>query len=285
MKRIFVIIFCLLISNVVISQNTETSATKSKHEFSVYAALGMYNLSYKFDAGSVSGGFGNGAGLGYTYHISDKFGITTGAGYSLYAGKAASDGFSGEYNAPDDVGDDFRFGYTVTGYEETQSAALLTIPVMAQYSVPLGSGSTSFYAAGGLQFGIPISAKATITPGSVTTNGYYAYENQLYENLPLHAFVDGLAPPKSKNDIDLGLATILSLEAGLRFSLSEKLGLYTGLFFDYGLNNIQKTNNKEVVGYHPSPSQFKYNSVLNTRMVDKINLMNVGVKIKLGIRN
>jgi hypothetical protein len=75
----------------------------------------------------------------------------------------------------------------------------------------------------------------------------------------------------------------LALEAGLHFSLGETTGLYTGLFLDYGLNNIQKSNDKHIIEYQVSnASQFKYNSVLNSGMVDKVNLMSVGIKVKIG---
>jgi hypothetical protein len=254
------------------------------HEFSIYGTGGMPSLSYKFDAGKVSGGFGGGGGVGYTYNISPKFGITTGVEFTLYGSKVTSDAFSGQYNTPDDNGDDFRFAYSVSGYEEKQNATLLTIPVMAQYST--GSKSISVVLAGGLKFGLPMSATTTVSQGSITTSGTYVYEDQIYTDLPQHGFVTGQSVSTIKNDINLGFSTILSLEAGLRFSLSKKVGLYTGLFFDYGLNSIQKYRDKQVVEYQPlDPSRFKYNSILNTGMVDKINLMSLGVKIKLGIRN
>jgi hypothetical protein len=279
MKNIRLIIICLLISNIAVSQDTDT--TSSKHEFSIYASGGMSRLSYKFDAGTVSGGFGGGGGVGYTFNISPKFGIATGIGIAMYGSKAASDGFSGRYNTFDD-GDELQFNYTVArGYEETQSATLLTIPVMAQYSVPLGGGSTSFYAAGGLKLGLPISAKTLITSVS-TSSGHYSYEDQTYEELPQYGFIREAGVSKMKSDIDLGFAAMLSLEAGLRFSLSGKTGLYAGLFFDYGLNSIQKSNDKHVVEYQSlDPSQLKYNSILNTEMVDKINLTSVGLKVKI----
>jgi hypothetical protein len=272
MKNIFLLICLLLTVNI---------ATAQSHEFSIYASGGMSSLSYKFDAGTVSGGFGGGGGVGYTYNISPKFGITTGVGFAMYGSKATSDGFSGQYSTFDD-GDELQFSYTVaTGYEETQSATLLTIPVMAQYRAPFGSGSMSFYAAGGLKLGLPISAKTLITSVS-TSSGHYLYENQTYENLPQHGFIRAVGGSKMKSDVDLGFATILALEAGLRFSLSEKTGLYTGLFLDYGLNSIQKSNDKHAIEYQ-SPNSSQVNSILNTGMVDKINLMSVGIKVKLGI--
>jgi len=272
MKNIFLLICLLLTVNI---------ATAQSHEFSIYASGGMSNFNYKFDAGTVSGGFGGGGGIDYTCNISPQFGITTGVGFAMYGSKATSEGFSGQYNAFDD-GDELQFSYTVaTGYEETQSATLLTIPVMAQYRAPFGSGSTSFYAAGGLKLGLPLSAKTLITSKN-TTSGHYLYEDQTYENLPQHGFISDVGISMMKSDVDLGFSTMLSLEAGLRFSLSEKTGLYTGLFFDYGLNSIQKSNDKHVVEYQPSaPSLFKNNSILNTGMVDKINLMSVGIKVKI----
>jgi hypothetical protein len=275
MKNIYILICFLLTSIVSVAQS---------HEFSIYAGGGLSNLSYTLAGGDVSGGIGGGAGAGYTYNISVHFGITTGVGFALYGGKATSRVLSGQYNTPDDAGDDFRFSYSVAGYEEKQSAAMVTIPLMLQYGT--GGNSMSFVLAGGVKLGLPMSAKTTITPGSITTSGHYAYENRTYTDLPQYGFVTDQSGSVTKSDIELGLTTILSLEAGLRFSLSDKLGLYTGLFLDYGLNSIQKINDRHVVEYQPSnPSQFKYNSILNTGMVDKINLMSVGIKVKLGIRN
>jgi hypothetical protein len=257
---------------------TVNIAVAQSHEFSIHAGGGMSSLSYKFAAGKTEGGIGGGAGVGYTCNINDNFGIATGLGFALYGAKITSDAFSDQYDTQD-----LRFTYSIAGgYEEKQSATLLTIPVMAQYRAPFGNGSMSFYAAGGVKLGLPLSAKATIT-SNTATSGYYSYENQTYENLPQHGFVNEMEGDMIKTDIDLGLATILSLEAGLHFSLSETTGLYTGLFFDYGLNNIQKSSDKHIIEYQPS--QFRYKSVLNTGMVDKINLTSVGIKIKIAFGN
>jgi hypothetical protein len=270
MKNIYILICFLLTSSILTGQS---------HEFSIYGAGGMSNLGYKFDGGKGSGGTGFGAGVGYTYNISDNFGITTGAGFASYSGKATSETLSGQY-VPDNA--DGNFSYSIAGYEEKQSATMVVIPLMLQYNT---DGSTSFVAAGGLKFGLPVSAKTTITSGVLTTSGHYSYEDQTYSNLPQHSFVTGQSIADIKSDTKFGLATMLSLEAGLRFSLSEKTGLYAGLFLDYGLNSIQKSGDKHVVEYQASNPQFKYNSVLNTGMVDKVNLFSIGLKVAIKIRN
>jgi hypothetical protein len=273
MKKIYVIINCLLIVNIAVAQS---------HEFSIHAGGGLSSLSYKFAAGKTEGGIGGGGGVGYTYYINDNFGIATGLGVALYGAKTTSDAFSDQYDIQDN-NDNLRFTYSIAGgYEENQRATLLTIPVMLQYRAPFGYySSMSFYAAGGVKLGLPMSAKATIMSNN-TTSGYYSYENLTYENLPQHGFVNEMEGDMIKSDIDLGLATILALEAGLHFSLGETTGLYTGLFLDYGVNNIQKSKDKHVIEYQPAnSSQFKYNSILNSGMVDKINLMSVGIKVKI----
>jgi hypothetical protein len=118
------------------------------------------------------------------------------------------------YSGTDEAGDDFTFNYSLRGYSEKQNAVLLTVPLMVKYSLPLGSGATTYYASGGLKFGIPVSAKASISPGTVTTSGYYSFEDGTYTDLP-----------------------------------------------QYGLNNMQKVNDRHVLEYQPSdPSRFVHNA-------------------------
>jgi hypothetical protein len=277
MKNIYILVCFLLASSMSVAQS---------HEFTIYGAGGMSDLNYKFDAGKVEGGFGGGAGVAYTYNIDANFGITAGIGFASYAGKVTSETFSGQYNTPDDIGDDFRFSYSVAGYEEKQSATLFTIPLMAQYSAFVdGRKSKLFVAAAGLKFGLPPNATATITPGSVTTTGYYAYEDRTYSDFPQRGFVTGQSATAVKSNIDLGITTMLSLEAGLQFVLNEQTGVYAGLFLDYGLNDIRKTKSSQVVEYQPySPARFKYNSVLNTEKVNKVNLFSAGIKVGVKLK-
>jgi hypothetical protein len=215
MKKSICILICFLL--------TVNMSVAQSHEFSIYGTGGMSSLHYKFDAGKVSGGFGGGGGVGYTYNISPKFGITTGVEFTLYGSKVTSDAFSGQYNTPDDNGDDFRFTYSVSGYEEKQSATLLTIPVMAQYSIK--SKSISVVLAGGLKLGLPMSATTTISPGSITTSGTYVYEDQIYTDLSQHGFVTGQSVSAVKSDISLGFFYNFVLGSGTAFFTERKSGI------------------------------------------------------------
>jgi hypothetical protein len=255
-----------------------------KHELSIYGLGGYSPIGYTLAGnGSKSSSIGGGAGLGYTFNISPSLGIVTGVEMATYSAEASFDNIADEYS--DGTGINLlQFSYSLKNYKEKQSVTLFSIPVMAQYSLPLGGGATRFYASGGFKLGFPVSAQADITPGTATTLGYYDHEKVTYVNLTQHGFVSNATLPAVKKDIDLGFSAALSLETGIRFALTGKIGLYTGLYFDYGLNSIQKVNDRHVLEYDSSnEATFKYNSVLNTGLTDKVNLISVGLKVRIGL--
>jgi hypothetical protein len=133
-----------------------------------------------------------------------------------------------------------------------------------------------------------VNATADITPGSVTTTGHFLLEDVKYEKLPGNALIDNKTLPGVSRDIDLGFSAALALEAGTRFTLTDKIELYTGLYFDYGLNNVQKTNDSYLLEYDYSfnvnESKLKSNSVLNTGLTDKVNLLSIGLKVRIGFK-
>jgi hypothetical protein len=287
----------MFITTTATAQEEQTAVAASpKHELSIYGLGGFSSLSYTLsDNGSKSGGIGGGAGLGYTFNISPSLGIVMGLEMNTFTSEASFANVSEkstEYRLGTGDNNLFRFSYSLKNYKETQNVTLFSIPVMVQYSLPLGGGATKFYVSGGFKLGFPISATADLSPGSATTNGYFSDENVKYENLPTHGFASNISLPDSKQDLDLGFSAALALEAGLRFTLTDKIGLYTGLYFDYGLNSIQKVNDKHSLEYdlnhlseydRVNERPFLYHSVLNTGLVDKVNLLSIGLKVKISL--
>jgi hypothetical protein len=253
-----------------------------KHELSVYGIGGYSPIVYTLDAnGDKSSGMGGGAGLGYTFNVSSSFGIVTGVEMSTYSSEASFDNVQGTY--PEETGtNQFDFSYSLKNYNETQSVTLFSIPVMAQHGLPLGDGSTKFYASGGLKLGFPVSAKADLTSGVATTSIYGRHEDIEYVNIKQHGLVTNEPLPSASKDIDLGFSIALALDAGARFSLTDRIGLYTGVYFDYGLNSIQKVNDKHLLEYDKdNETTFKRHSVLNTGFTDKVNMMSIWLKIRI----
>jgi hypothetical protein len=294
---IYVIICCLLTVNTVAGQATETNETtettettetndsisskvKGRHEFSFYGMSGMYNLVYKAAGTSSQSDFGGGGGVSYTFNLDEKVGITMGLEFSIYGGEIERERLEGYYSAAFNGSENFRFNYSITGYEERQRTTMIAVPVLLQYKLQL-SNSVSFVAAGGAKIGLPVSAKTTAKYGTLTTSGYFDHENVTYTDLPEYGFVTGQTDIENSKRITLKLAGVLTVESGLRFSLSENAGLYTGLFLDYGINSIQKTRAKNMTEYQASsPSQFKHYSVLESNNVEKINFISLGLKIR-----
>jgi hypothetical protein len=267
-----------------------TAQEEPKHELSIYGLGGYSPLSYTLsNNGTKSGGIGGGAGLGYTLNISPSLGIATGIEMATYTSEASYGNIQGNYK------DRYlEFSYSLNNYKEVQNLTLFSIPIMAQYSIPAGSsGSIRFYASGGFKLGFPVSAAADITPGAATTSGIPVEEGVEYDKLLKHGFGENISLPATKQDIDLGFSAALALETGLRFNLTDKIGLYTGIYFNYGLNNIQKVKDKYLLEYDvrhleeynaTNERPFLYNSVLNTGLVDKINLMSIGLKLRVSFK-
>jgi hypothetical protein len=257
----------------------------STHEISLYGSGGLSSLNYRLSGdATTSGSIGFGGGIGYTYNINAVWGIATGVEIGFFGGKAAygslSDGY--EYGTTGSE-DHFLFRYSLGGYEEKQRVTLLSVPVMAQFKTPV-SRSVHFYLSGGFKFGLPVSAKATISPGTATTSGEFSYEQVTYD-VEKYGFVTGLRLADTKNDVDLGFSTALAVETGFRFSLSHRIALGVGAYLDYGLNSVQSVNDRHILDYQiADPSTFIHHSVLHTALTDKIHLFDAGVKIRIIFR-
>jgi hypothetical protein len=285
MRNIFLTVCSLLIFTAATAQHYRRYGQESRHELSIYGLGGYSPVNLSLDGGgSKRGGMGGGAGLGYTFNINSSLRILTGVEMAVYGTEVSFGNVSGEY--VEETGEkQLQFSYSLNGYNEKQSITVFSIPLMTQYSLPLGSGSTKFYASGGFKLGFPLRAKTDIMPGTATTSGYYAHENITYLNLPQHGFVTNAALRNVKQDLKPGFSAALALETGVRFSLTDRINLYTGVYFDYGLNSIQKTGDRHLLEYDSdNEATLKHNSVLDTGLVSKANLISAGLKLRIGFK-
>ena len=268
---------CLCVAAFCLNVDFARAQSENNHEFAFYGAGGMTNLMYKLsEDGSKAGGFGGGAGVSYTYNFSYELGLSVGGEITSYGGnKADYKTITETYNGTDDNGDDVKYEFKFNNYMEDQKVALLSVPVKLIYRLQL-SNTTDLYAAGGVKVGLPVSAKSDVS-GKVSSAGYYSYEDLTYHDLQEHGFFTDRDVNVKGKKIDLGIAAMLSFEAGFHFCFGENAGLYAGLFIDYGMNDMRKTKNKHLVNYNEAVT---YESVLNTGLSDKLNLMSVGLKLQ-----
>jgi len=143
-----------------------------------------------------------------------------------------------------------------------------------------------FYVKGGLKFGIPVSGKYQSKDATLVNEFHYTGLGQgvvLSHNEEHFAGFGTFPNRSSEGNIDLGVSTMLSFEAGMKFRIAHNLSLYAGAYFDYGLNNAVKSGNQPLVNFDPAnPTGFTTNSVL-TSLTEKVNTMSIGVKLRLAM--
>jgi len=258
-----------------------------KHEFSAWGAGGLSSLNYKTHVGEKKYKPGGSVGLGYTYFFSTKIGLHSGAELSFSNTDYKLNNLSGNYNTND--GElPFEFRYTINNYKEKQTTTSLNIPLMLQFQ---SGGTHQFYAAVGGKVGIPLNAKYKAKNISLTTTGYYP-QYDIEMDSPAFMGFGTFENLKAKDDYDFKVAYMASAETGYKWRLKEGLSLYTGIYFDYGLNDISKKKQTgEIIVYNTeNPREFIHNGALMAHntvnnnqeiLTSKIKPIAAGLKFKL----
>jgi len=287
MKRQFTtIILLLLVSGRLFAQH--------QHELSVWSGGGLSTLAYKVTAGDQKHGFGGHFGLGYHFFFSPKWGLGTGVEVALYNARFNIDNLSIRYPAIDMQGINFEFLSTVNSYKEKQRATFLQIPLMLQFQTDNSGTNRQFFMAAGGKYGISMNGKYRNT-ASLSNAGYYEYENSLYDTQEFMGF-GNFSGRKDKGALDFINTFFLSAEAGIKWKLNESWSLYTGVYLDYGLNNIVKEKNiatrPYLVAYNRiNPTAFGVNSIVESHhtqgsgtvqaFTEKITPVAAGIKLRL----
>ena len=299
MKKLIIIFSSALlcISSAVYSQQYRTGY--DRHEFSVGVGGGLSGLNFNpaggINGASQSNGFGGSFGLGYHYFFSPYWAIGTGVDLALYNGKYKMNSVTHKYMTADYKGDMFELTSVATNFSENHKAMMLQIPLMVQYQ----TGSI-FYAAAGGKLALPINAKYDGS-GAFKNTGYFEHENKTYGLEEIDKWMGLWEYPGNKidGDLDLKMAFLASLEAGVKLKLKNSLSLYIGAYFDYGLNNVVKSNNARFVDYKANDvnlsqgnwgGDFSANSVVNSQYLNgaaknsftnKVSPMASGIKVRL----
>ena len=235
----------------------------TRHEFSVNAGGGFSGLQTRPTIGKDHWRGAWTTGLGYQYLFNPNWSIGAGINFSVYQGKMSiKDYHQSQIATNRETGHTFDFEVSSPHYREKQRVMMVTIPVIVQYQYPLDE-QKSFYTAFGLKTGIPVSAKSR-SKGNFTTKGYYPNLDVTYEDLPEYGFVTNQPFPENKTTIRLKASVMASAECGMKWRLAGTTSLYTGIYADYGFNNMLKNNDKTnknlVVHQTQSPAQFAYHS-------------------------
>ena len=257
------------------------------NEFTVSVGAGSSALKYQINNEQSKAGFGGQLGAGYTHYFSKTIGVSLGLEAAMFGSSLnmKNISFEQQIQTPPGLSGRFLLQAKYDALEEKQTAIMLQVPVMLQFRFPVSEKSFLFLGTG-VKVGFPVSSKWKQDISSLSTTGYSDYTNQYYINMPNHGFstYSGLS---TSGKLELKSAVSLALEGGLKFNIGEGQFLYTGLFLDYGLNDIYKepaTKASLLIYNNASPADYTYNSVLtSSQLSDGIKPFAIGVKIKIGI--
>jgi len=282
-KKIITTLFCLLSILIVCSQE--------RHEISVSASGGLSSINYSPYIGQSSNKNGNTIGIGYNYRITDSWSIGSGIELLIMKSGYNVENASDSYVANDGE-DNFIFNTTLEAYSESQNISYLNIPIVMMFQHPI-AGRNNFYALAGFRFGIPVQQQVDIN-ASFNSYGYYPkWENPIKDN-PYFMGFGNFESINEKGSIELKALYSLSIESGMKWGLGDKLNLYSGVFCDYGLNNIKQKTNKRLIQYNIiEPTEYIHNSVINSsfsnednstrQLVDNVRVISVGLRLRLAL--
>lgn len=282
MKKTILLVFTLA--------TTVLAFAQSKQEISVYLGAGPSSLKYDLgSSGETSSKFGPLLGVGYTYKLNSQWGIVSGLEMATYKTDVTASTLKNQYMTKDNYGNDFEWRLSLNNLEENQKGTYINIPLMAQFT-PGNNGK--FYTNFGFKVGLPMSGKYEAKYTKLVTSGYYPETGAEYTDINFRGFGE-FGGSSQKGDIDFGVAFILAVECGLKWSLSNSMNLYAGGYVDYGLNNIVKDSGKsELIPYNnDNPTNFGYNSLMQSvqldgsttkPFVDKVVPFALGLKVRLG---
>lgn len=264
--------------------------SQNKNELSVYLGGGITSFNDKTNnAIDTKKQFGGMIGIGYSYNITPSFALATGLEYSLYANKMNVNEINETYITQDDDGAGVPIEYSLLAkdVEEKQKVGYLQIPFMLKYTYPV-SNSMGLYFGGGAKIAFAVYENYNQNINNITTSAYYKDQDHLIDDFPENG-MGNLGPSRSDGDLKFKTAYFASAELGLNIGLSKQIYLSTGLYIDYGLNNVNDNKTKETFSEyrfedeHPYPATYSLiqSSYRDESFVEKIKPLSVGIKLKL----
>jgi hypothetical protein len=256
--------------------------------------------------GSVSGAVGGGAGAAYTYYFNQWWAISAGIEAGTYGASVSTSILnSGKHEGHTDGirPPQMILNADYEQYSEKQNAVYGHIPIMAQLLIP-GGDTYEYYLSAGVKVGMAMSSSFQMTFDKVKIWAWLPYSAQRIEDVPALGYatrenVAGMYDMSGKLPLGINLAG--AAEAGIRWIFEDGAALYTGIYLDYGILNVQRSSDAALVMSTQQPQIFNYRSILEAqyqwqeafpapdkpppvssqRYVNRVHPTGIGIKVKL----
>ena len=266
--------------------NLQLSAQKTPHEFSVSGGGGISTFCFQPAVKkSISAGYSADVALGFTGFLSPQWGIHIGLGWGLYDVKTKirklntiTPNLVDRNNLP------FDLHTALNDYKETHKTMFLYAPLMLQFQTlpkPVKNWKkgqkANFYAMAGVKALFLFNNKYEAKVGSLKNAAYYP-EFDNWADTQIFAGLSTFDGNKVDGKFKLNVLLMLAFETGIKWRIGEKLYLYTGVYYDCGLNDPSKKIRKPFEHYIYAEH---LTDLTLLDFADKINLMTVGIKLRL----
>lgn len=264
----------------------------------VQASLGggLHALLPKLSAaGRTTVGLDNGVGAGaqlqatYTYFFHKYVGVTGGLGFELYTGNMHGN-FServwlyDRYNAMN-----YWLNSDYTNFKEREQLYYLTIPVGVTGRINL-TDPLQLRGTVGLGMNMIVGSHFRGDGQLTTTADYPDYNLHFDPDLPQHGFSNYyMGGYEGKIDNTFPVSMFVFADFGVHYQFTRRWGIYGGIYFSYTcFNAVRPTtdaagNRSELVKFDSASKQWTYSGMINSKFVEALNPLAVGVKVGVTI--
>ena len=267
-------------------------AQKAPHEFSVNAGAGISTYAFTpIPKKSSSLGYITDFGFGFTGFISRQVGIHVGVGFGLFNIKSKVDTL---FNLKkglldfDEHGKElpYELHTSLINYHDMHKSLFINIPLMfhyqsfqKQYWSWRKTQKVGFYGRGGVKLLLLFKNQYEATIPTMYNKAYYPTIDNWADTQEFKGF-GTFAGKIQQGDLDFGLLATLSLEAGVKWRIENNVFIYTGLYFDCGLNDPIKDNRKPWGDFKDGLDAVNLlNDVTILKYATRANMMVVGIKL------
>ncbi|NEW84753.1 MAG: outer membrane beta-barrel protein [Mariniphaga sp.] len=247
-----------------------TQAQETQHNLYFNAGGGLHNLSYDLRNGTEKGSFGYSVNAGYSYFFNINWGLQAGVGLRSFSPEATIN-YSTKAPSTDTEGMDYEYHSVYNNLKEKQELLFLDLPLGLQYQFEVNE-KLRLLAGTGVKISIPVKETFKTTGGDITTTGYYSLWNVELSDMPQHGF-ENIQKPFT-GDVSVKTSFSGFVDLGTLYELSSKLDLYTGCYFDYGLNNVLKSSDKLLY-----QQDGVYNGILASDQTNHARTISLGLKV------
>lgn len=269
------------------------SAQKSSVEFSIHTGGGFETFVFRPHISSSSLGYGGDIGIGFTGFFSPNWGIYFGAGFHMNNIQSGIDSI--KYTSPlilmqDDAGNNmyYKLHSTLFEYTEIQQTMGVIVPVMLQFQTKQDnrfhwkkSRKVNFYLMFGAKLHFLFNSKYNTAVSKLNNWAEFpdfGNEIAIQEHIGLGEF-DVSNSSSSTGKLDFGFMTSVAIETGVKWRVDRRVYLYTGFYFDCGINDPFKDKR---VDHSNFTREDQLQDLTLMKFADGMHLLAVGIKLRVG---